>query len=409
MFSTIIIGGGQAGLAAAHALSERGVDHVIFERGRIAERWRHRWDGLHLLTPNWMTRLPGYRYQGSDPDGFMARDDIVAFFEDYARRSKARIREGVNVSSVRSVGDGFVVSTNTGVHRAANVVIATGYAAEPAVPRSLSEGLNPSIRQIHSDAYRRADLLPPGGALVVGAGASGLQIACELRRQKRRVLLAVGRHARAVRRYRGRDIWWWLEATGSLSVTLDEVADVEASRRAPSLGLSGSDGGSDLDLGVLRKMGVETLGRVLGINGSRVELGSNLESDSAEADARLYRLLDRFDLYATQMGLDGELEAPVRPLPTRVPSGATVIDLAAAGITSVVWATGYRRSYHWLEVPVLDAHGEIIHHRGVTPVRGLYVLGIRFQWTRASHFIDGVGDDARYLADVIAHRTLAAA
>ncbi len=403
---TIIIGAGHAGLAMSRCLTERGIDHAVLERGRVAERWRGRWDSLHLLTPNWMTRLPGHAYQGDDPDGFMTRDEVIALLEGYARAGGAPVHEGVTVTAVRRSGTGFVVEAGTGTYEAANVVVATGHADLPAVPAALASGLDPAIHQIHSSQYRNPGALPAGGVLVVGAGASGMQIATELHRHRRRTLVAAGRHSQTPRRYRGRDMWWWLDAVGTLSTTADRVVDIEAARRAVSLSLSGADGGADLDLGVVQRRGIEVTGRLAATAGTAVRFDGGLAANAAAANAVLTRLLDRFDAHAASTGLDAVLEPPTRPLPVRVPDRPIdKLDLAAEGITSVLWSTGYRRSYPWLELQVTDDRGEIVHHRGVTPEPGLYVIGLRFLWTRRSHFIDGVAEDATYLADHIGART----
>jgi putative flavoprotein involved in K+ transport len=257
---TIIIGAGQAGLALSRCLTIAGIDHVLLERGRVAERWRsERWDSLRMLTPNWMTRLPGLDGDHPDPDGFMTKDALISLLEDYASSFRAPVREETEVTRVRFAATGFAVSTTAGEMTARNVVIATGQCGQPFVPE-VAAGLDSSIEQLHAAHYRRPDLLADGGVLVVGAGASGLQIAAELRAAGRSVVIASGRHARALRRYRGRDIWWWLERTGSLDQTVDEVADIEAARRSPSLGLTGADGGTDIDLGSLDRAGVQDRG-----------------------------------------------------------------------------------------------------------------------------------------------------
>ncbi len=284
------------------------------------------------------------------------------------------------------------------------MVLATGQCGRPTVP-AFADGLDPAISQLHAARYRNPGSLPAGGVLVVGAGASGMQIAAELAEAGREVILATGRHARAVRRYRGRDLWWWLEQIGSLDQTVDEVEDIDAARRAPSLGLTGAEGGRDIDLGTLERQGVRIAGRVLGVDGRTVDLGDNVDLDAAEADRRLLNLLDRFDDWARGRSIEDELEPPLRPVPVRVHTPVSGgVDLGAAQIGTVIWATGYRQSYPWLDVDVLDDRGEVVHRRGVTGVPGLYVLGLRFLWRRGSHFVDGVGRDAEYLADAIASR-----
>lgn len=397
---TIIIGAGQAGLALSRYLSEADVDHVVLERGRLAERWRsERWDSLRMLTPNWMTRLPGRGAQVDDPDGFMSKDELVEMLETYAASFDAPLREGTEVTRVEQAAAGFSVTTSGGVMTARNVVLATGQCGRPAIPE-FSRRIDRGIEQLHASRYRNPTEMAPGGVLVVGAGASGLQIAAELRAAGRDVVLSCGRHARAVRRYRDRDLWWWLDQIGSLDQTVDEVGDIEAARRTPSLGLTGA--GGDIDLGLLQRQGVRIAGRVVDADVHRVEFGSNLVDDTAEADRRLARLLDRFDDFAETAGIDGQLAAPYRSVPVRIEEPISGrFDLVSEGIGSVIWATGYRQSFPWLAVPVLDSRGEIVHRRGVTEVAGLYVLGLRFQWRRGSHFVDGVGKDAEYIAGLI--------
>jgi putative flavoprotein involved in K+ transport len=407
---TVIIGGGQAGLALSRCLREADIDHVVLERGRVGERWRtERWDSLHMLTPNWMTRLPGGVERPPDLDGFMSKDDVVSLLEGYASSFAAPVRELTEVSAVRSSGSGFEVVTNRGEFRADTVVIATGQCGAPFVP-DLAESLDPTIHQLHAAHYKNPSSLAQGGVLVVGAGASGLQIAAELNDAGRTVMVSSGKHARAVRRYRGRDLWWWLEQTGSLDQTVDEVGDIDAARRTPSLGLTGANGGADIDLGVLNRGGVSVGGRLITVAGTVVGFDANLADDVARSDQRLWQLLDRFDDWALQAGLDSELEPASRPLPVRLSNPLTgELDLVGAGIRTILWATGYRESYPWLEVPVLGPAGGIEHDRGVTDVPGLYVLGLRFQWRRGSHFLDGVGRDAEFLAEKISLRVRAAA
>lgn len=406
-YTTIIIGAGQAGLAAARCLETVEGRHLVLERGRIGESWRNRWDSLRLLTPNWMTGLPGQAPGDADPDGFLTRNDVVRMLERYAAGSDVAIAQGVSVTNVSQSEDGFTVTTDRGVLEATNVVVATGYCDVPSTPVALAARLVDSVNQLHSSDYRSPEELAEGGVLVVGAGSSGIQIAAEIQRSGRAVTLAVGRHARAVRRYRGMDLWWWLDQIGSLDETVDDVHDIDASRHTPSLGLTGAMGGVDIDLGTLRRLGVETVGRVTAVDGTRLSLDDGLAERSATADRRMMRLLDRFDDHATRAGLDAEIGLPVRPMRLRTPDTPDALDLAAAGITTVIWCTGFRRAYPWLDVTVVGSDGEIIQRRGVTPVPGLFVLGLRFQWTRASHFIDRVGADARFVVDEISRRTTA--
>src|SRR5215475_13836016 len=390
---TIIIGGGQAGLAMSRCLSELGIEHVVLERGMIADRGRtETWDSLHLLSPNWMTRLPGFQYDGQDPDGFMSAADLIAMLERYAMSSKAPVLTDTAVQRVARSGAGFHVETTKGDFRSSAVVVATGYCDVPFVPTD-SRALPASITQIVPSQYRRPQQLPPGGVLIVGASSTGVQLADEIQRSGRQVTLAVGGHTRLPRRYRGRDILWWLDRLGVLNQSIDDVHDVERSRNQPSLQLVGKPDHSSLDLGVLRALGVRLVGRLRGISGARVSLAEDLVATTAAADVKLAEILDKIDRFIATIGLAAASAEPFRPtwpLGFETPDD---LDLKDERIETVIWATGYRRSYPWLHLPVVDAHGDIVHNGGVTPEAGLYVLGMRFQCRRNSNFIDGVGDD----------------
>lgn len=396
---TIVVGGSQAGLAMSRCLAERGVEHVVLERGRIGERWRsERWRSLRLLTPNWQSRLPGYRYTGDDPHGYMTKDELVGYLEGYARSFGAPVEEGTAVLALATDGEGgYRVTTDRGEWAARRVVIATGDSDRPALPR-FAAALPPAIHQVVTTRYQAPDDLPPGGVLVVGASATGVQLAEEIHRSGRPVTLAVGRHTRLPRRYRGRDILFWLDALGILDERADQVHDLAASLRQPSFQLVGRPDHATLDLDVLQRLGVRLVGTALDFEAGRLELCDDLAASTLKADAKLGRLLARIDAFVERAGLDAEVDpiesiAPVRPAPAP-PS----LDLAAEGIATVLWATGYRRDYGWLKVPVLDRAGDIRHQGGVTPAPGLYVLGMRFQTRRNSSFLDGVGNDARELA-----------
>jgi putative flavoprotein involved in K+ transport len=404
MIDTVVIGAGQAGLAASRCLAERDIDHVVLERGRVAERWRsERWDSLRLLTPNWMSRLPGWSYAGPDPNGFMTATDVTAFLQGYADAFAAPVIEDSNVIAVSRDDDCLVVATTADRWQAANVVIATGWSDLPAVP-SFARNIDASIVQMVPSAYRNPDSLPDGGVLVVGASATGAQLADELIHAGRRVVLAVGSHTRLPRRYRGMDIFWWLQGIGSLDRSIDELPNPDAARHEPSLQLVGRQDYRNLDVVTLDARGVELTGRLTGADGPHVEFSADLADTTAAADARIHRVLARIDDYIERSGLTAEV-LDAEPLPKlSLPEPSLRLDLRADGVTSVIWATGHRRSYPWLRVPVLDKRGEICHRHGVTPVRGLYVLGQRFQRFRNSNFIDGVGRDAAFIADHLARR-----
>jgi putative flavoprotein involved in K+ transport len=395
----VVIGGGQAGLATSRCLSDRGVDHVVLERGRVAERWHsERWDSLRLLTPNWQTRLPGFQYRGDDPDGFMRASEVAAFLEEYARVVRAPVETGTTVLRVAPTAAGFCVTTDRDRWSTRAVVIATGDSAVPYVPPFASK-LPADVMQIVPSAYKRPSQLREGGVLVVGASSSGVQIADELQRAGRRVTIAAGGHTRVPRRYRGRDIMWWLDRAGFMSESIDHVQDLVRSRRQPSLQLVGHPGRESLDLALLQDRGVRITGRVAGIDGGRIALADDLVATTAASDAKLAVLMARLDEWATQSGISGEVAEPEPFVPTwpRFLDAPAAIDLRADRIRTVVWAVGYRRTYPWLIAPVFDWQGEVLHSGGVTSYPGLYILGLRFLRHRNSSFIDGVGRDAEAL------------
>jgi putative flavoprotein involved in K+ transport len=394
LIDVIVIGGGQAGLAMSHALTARGIDHVVLERGRVAERWRGTWDSLRLLTPTRLNALPGAPVPAGDPDGFMTVGELIGHLEGYAPAIAAPVQTGTAVRSVQPFGARYRVETDRGAWLAGSVVVATGHCDHPLVP-PMAARLAPSLRQITPSTYRNAAELPAGGVLVVGASASGAQLAEEIHRSGRPVTLAVGRHSRLPRRYRGADIMLWMERAGMLSEPAIASPSLERARTQPSLQLIGSPEHRTLDLGVLRDLGVRMVGRLLDIDGAALTLCDDLARTTAGAQATLERLLARIDPIADAHG------APPEPWPVPLaPFGSTPesLDLDAHGIRTVLWATGYRRSYPWLKVPVLDDAGEIIHDGGITPAAGLYVLGLRFLRRHNSNFLGGVGADADALA-----------
>jgi putative flavoprotein involved in K+ transport len=397
MFSTdtAIIGGGQAGLAMSRCLSDRGIDHLVFERDAIGSRWRsHAWDSLRLLTPNWLNSLPGSAYSGDEADGFMARDDFMARLREYARSFAAPVLEQTQVLSVRQAATGFHIATDRGEWRARTVVIATGHCDIPALP-AIAESVDRRVASIHASQYRSPAGLPGGGVLVVGASASGVQIADELQRSGRPVTLAVGHHSRLPRTWRGRDVFWWLHRAGVLDERICDMADPAAAKRQPSLQLAGRPDRANIDLATLQQAGVRLVGRLVAGEGDRIALADDLLKTVGKADAKLRRLLARFDAHAGYSpGTPGDPIAPVdlsRPSPRQ-------LSLAASGIRSIVWATGYRRAFPWLQVPVLGPDGDIHHRDGETLAPGMCALGYRLLRKRDSSFIGGVGADASVLA-----------
>ncbi|MFL5285931.1 MAG: NAD(P)-binding domain-containing protein [Rhodopila sp.] len=397
----IIIGAGQAGLATSHCLSRLGVDHILFERGRVAERWRsERWDSLRLLTPNWMNRLPGWAYDGADPDGFMTAGEYATFLERYAHRSQAPVLPQAEVRSVRRQGAGYRIESARGVWHARAVVIATGYCDVPFVPE-MARNLPAFLHQVTSAAYRRPSDLPDGGVLVVGASASGIQLAEELQHSGPPVTISVSRHTRLPRLYRGRDIMWWLDQYGILEASSPTSEELKAARAHPSMQLVGRPDRSDLDLGVLQRLGVRLVGRVAGINGPTAHLHNNIAEAVAGSHARMEKLLRRIDVFADAVGA----LAQAVPAPFAVDPSPVELDLARSGFRGVVWATGFARDYCWLQVPVLSLSGEIIHAGGVTPSPGLFITGLRFLRRRDASFISALIDDATELTAEI-HRFL---
>ncbi len=397
---TVVIGAGQAGLATSRCLTDTGREHVVLDQGRLAESWRTaRWDSLRLLTPNWMSRLPGWSYRGDDPEGFMPASGLVSYLSSYAGSFDAPVRSHTAVTDVRAADEGYRLTATDGEWAARNVVVAAG--PRPWRPQHAAR-LPESVRQLHSTEYRNPSALPDGGVLVVGASASGVQIAGELRRAGREVVLSVGTHTRLPRRYRGMDIMWWLDQTGALNRTVDEVRDVRQARREPSSQLTGAGGGRGMDLGTLRGDGVTIAGRmsrVSGVEGSRIHFDDDLPSTTVAAERRLRRTLAKIDAYVDAAGLASEVMPPDEIRPVMLTSGPDALDLRAAGISTVVWATGFEFRYPWLRVPVLDGAGQIDQYRGVTSAPGLYVVGLRFMHRRNSQFIDGVRHDARAVVD----------
>jgi putative flavoprotein involved in K+ transport len=408
--SVVVIGAGQAGLAVSHLLSAAGTDHVVLERGRTAGRWdAHAWQSLRLLTPNWMSRLPGHSYRGPDPAGFMRATEVGSYLRSYAALSAAPVIEGVEVVSVRRGAGRYRVATTAGTWTAVSVVLATGWCDLPHVP-GLASRLDSRIMQLTPAAYAAPQALPDGGVLVVGASATGVQLADELAAAGRRVALAVGSHSRLPRTYRALDICWWLDAMGVFDSALAGHPRPAAARREPSLQLSGRPGGHDVGLPALQARGVVLTGRLTGIDGRRVRLAQDLPVTTREADARLRRLLRRIDVFAERSGIATET-GPAEPDGTVRAHGALAeLDLRRAGYRAVIWATGFRRSYPWLHVPVLDDNGDISHLNGTTASPGLHVIGMRWQTRRSSTFLDGVRHDAaivvaKVLKDLHARRT----
>ena len=404
LIETIIVGGGQSGLAMSYWLRQLGREHLILERGRIADRWQsQRWDSLCLLTPNWTMSLPAYEYDGTDPDGFMGKDEVFQILGAYAERIAAPVRTGVEVRELRrSEGqDAYVLETTVGQFRARNVVVATGPFGVPEVP-SASIDLPPGIAQLHSSSYRNPQQLPPGATLVVGAGSSGFQIAEDLLEAGRRVYFSVGRHETRVRRYRGQDISWWMSRTGQWERRID---DHPTAPLAPLAALTGAGGGHDLSVRKLAQEGATLLGRLQGADGRELVIAPDLVRTVREGDERSQRSLAMIDQFIARHGIDAPPEAPATwPDPPELADPVVQLDLVKAGVTAVVWATGFRYAFDWIRLPVLDPQGTPQHRRGVTEFPGLYFLGLRWLSKFKSSFIHGVGEDAQLLAEHLATR-----
>ncbi|MBR0831464.1 NAD(P)-binding domain-containing protein [Bradyrhizobium manausense] len=403
--TAIIVGAGQSGLAMSWHLSTRSIDHVVLERGEVANSWlKERWDSLRLLTPNWQSRLPGYAYSGDDPDGFMTMPEVVRFLHQYASLSRAPIVTGARVTRVRQQEAGYEVETNLGAWRCRKLVIATGACNLASIPQ-LAAGLPARVASLTPLQYRNPGLLPDGGVMIVGASASGIQLAREIRAAGRRVVLCVGEHVRLPRTYRGRDIQWWMDVIGAMDVRYDTMEeDIERARRLPSLQLIGTPERVTVDLNSLGKAGVELVGRVVGLADGKAQFSGSLANLCALADLKMNRLLSSIDDWVNASGLAQQFPAPHRFEPTDVGSQTRIgLDLNDAGIGSVIWATGYRPDYSWLDVPVLDRKGRIRHDGGIVPAPGIYVMGLPFMRRRKSSFIDGADDDAADLAAHLGH------
>jgi putative flavoprotein involved in K+ transport len=399
--TAIIIGAGHAGLAMSWHLTARSIDHVVLERGEVANSWRtERWDSLRLLTPTWQGRLPGHAYAGEDPDGFMTMSEVVHFLRHYAGLSRAPVVPGVRVTQVRRDGEGYELSTSQGGWRCRQLVIASGACNLASVP-SLSASLPATVASLTPIQYRRPDLLPDGGVMIVGASASGVQLAREIQAAGRRVVLSVGEHVRMPRTYRGRDIQWWMDVVGAMDLGYDAAENIERARRLPSPQLVGTPERATIDLNSLRQAGIELVGRLAGLRDGKAQFSGSLANVCALADLKMNRLLTGIDAWVTGNGLEVQFAAPHRDAPTVVGAETKLsLDLIAAGIGTVIWATGYRPDYSWLDVPVLDRNGRIRHDGGVAAAPGMYVMGLPFMRRRKSSFIDGAAGDA---ADLAAH------
>jgi putative flavoprotein involved in K+ transport len=404
----VIIGGGQAGLALSYYLTQQGRAHVVLERGRVAETWRsQRWDSFTLVTPNWMTQLPGFPYQGEDSDGFLPHDEIVLTLERYAQSFQAPVHCGVQATGVRlrPEGNGYLVETSADTYEAANVVLATGGFPRPKLPQA-SAAIPVNIMQLHSSQYRKPQRLPSGSVLVVGSGQSGSQIAEELHQSGRQVYLCVSRCGRSPRRYRGKDVMWWVNQMGGYDRTVDSLPS-PAARFVCHPDLSGKNGGHAINLRQLAREGVVLLGRLQEVHGNHVMLAPDLEENLTRADALAMQLMHAIDDYVLRTGMDVPVESMIEdPTSKWVPPAEPIpeLDLYAAGISTVIWATGFKLDFGWVHVPVFDEAGAPLHQRGITSSPGLYFLGLPWLYKEKSALLFGIGEDAAFLAADIAAR-----
>ncbi len=399
---TLVIGGGQAGLTMSHRLKQHGLPHLVLERHRIAERWRsERWDGLKFQFPNWSVRLPDFAFPHRDPDAFTSTAEIIDFIEAYAAFVAPPIRCGIEVTRLRrgDLASGFVAETSDGPIVADNVVVATGPYQRPLIPEVLRDE---DVFQVHASRYRNPQQLPPGAVLVIGAGASGAQIAEELYRAGRRVFLSVGRHTRLPRRYRGRDLIRWLAELG--------IDETPVEQRGPSRLLpviTGAYGGHTIDFRRFAADGVTLLGRVQAARDGVIDIAPDLAESLANGDAIYAAFLETVDAHVKQHRLmlpeDPDARACL-PDPPCVTEPIRRLGLQAEDLVAVIWATGYGVDFGWIDIPVLDVRGEPVHRNGVSDVPGLYFLGLQWLSKMKSSFLSGVGDDAAVLAGHIAIR-----
>ncbi len=408
--TVVIVGGGHNGLAMSKRLSDVSIDHVVLERGEVANSWRsQRWDSFTLLTPNWQTRLPGREYAGDDPDGFMTGAQLIEFLEGYAGIFDVPVQEGTTVTAVRPVDGGYEVVTDQGTWLCRAVVMAGGASSLPSVP-AFSTAVPADVLAINSLEYRNPDQLPDGGVLVVGGAATGTQLAAEIHASGRPVTLSVGEHVRMPRTYRGRDILHWMGAIGRSDERYDEVDDILKARKAASPQLVGTPERRTLGLNELAAEGVKLRGRLGVVRDGVAMFSGGLRNHCLLADQKLTRLLEDIDEWIATTGLGGEVTQPERSESTHVPQKSPLtLDLKRGEVKTVVWATGVRPDFSWLELPVFDSDGRLRHDGGVVDAPGVYYLGAPFLRRRKSSFIHGSSDDtadlaahlARYLAGVV--------
>ncbi|OGE31826.1 hypothetical protein A2631_01715 [Candidatus Daviesbacteria bacterium RIFCSPHIGHO2_01_FULL_44_29] len=394
--NTVIIGAGQAGLSVSHLLTQKGIDHLVLEKGKVGEEWKsRRWDAFHLITPNFMTRLPGFPYKGGKPNGFDSRDEIVKHFENYAKSFNVPLSENTEVTSVTKDKDVFIVKTNKGDYSAKNVVVAIGSFHKPLVP-DISKNLPKDILQIHSSDYKNAKQLPDGAVLLVGGGNSGIQIANDLNKSGRKVFLSIGRVRIVPRVYRGKDFMEWAEILGILDRKAEETSE-EVKNTTPPI-LYGNP--ETVNLRKLAKDGVQLVGRLKDINTSKAIFNSDLDENIQKGESALIGFKTTADKYITEHNLDLPEEKEESEA-LEMPKGIESLDLKANNVTSVIWATGFKDDYDWLKVDVFDNQNQPVHIKGVSKIPGLHFIGLRWLSKYKSFLLCGIAEDAEYLADHI--------
>ncbi|WP_315834133.1 MSMEG_0569 family flavin-dependent oxidoreductase [Bradyrhizobium prioriisuperbiae] len=407
-YPAIVIGGGQAGLAMSYQLGQAGIDHIVIEKNTIAHSWKtQRWDAFCLVTPNWQCQLPGYPYAGPDPKGFMLRDEIVDYVESYARWIDAPVREGVAVTRLVRAADGrFVLDTTAGAMTADNVVLAVSGYHIANVPR-MADRIAPSVLQMHSSAYRNPGQLPDGDVLVVGSGQSGCQIAEDLHLSGRKVHLAVGSAPRCPRVYRGRDAVEWLDDLGQYDLPVDQHSLKEKVRKNANHYLTGRDGGRDIDLRRFALEGMQLYGRLKDVQDGRLQFADDLAGNLDNADKVYNGICGLIDKHIAENGISAPDQQHYTPVwqPSGIP---TEVDLATSGIGSIIWTTGFRSDWSWVDLPMFDGAAYPTHVRGVTSVDGVYLIGMPWLYTWGSGRFVGVGRDAGFVAERIVERRAAA-
>lgn len=396
----VIIGAGHSGLAMSQCLSECSVDHVVLERGEVANSWKQeRWDSLRLLTPNWQTRLPGYAYCGNDPDGYMTMAELSQFLEQYAQQIRAPLHLRTTVTAVIPEAKGYRVDTSRGSWHCNSLVIASGACNIANVPK-IAEAVPASINMLTPQQYRNPDQLERGGVLVVGASATGLQLADEIHRSGRPVTLAVGEHLRLPRTYRGKDIQWWMDRLGIFDERFDQIDDINRGRNLPSPQLIGTPQRKSLDLNRLTIQGIDLRGRLAGITEGKAQFSGSLANTCEMADLKMNRLLKQIDDYVLEHNLESQIPVAQRYPKTRFDAAAPLfMNLQKNNIRSILWATGYRPDHSWLKLPIFDHKGRVRHRGGIVDHPGIYLMGAPLLRRRKSSFIHGAEDDARDLSE----------